>query len=85
MAIASPSNSQSFIFYHWSLLADRVANAGDCNKCATCEEVCTQHLNIVERLKELDAWERILDRRLTRFLGFAKKVRQKLRSLFVSL
>jgi predicted aldo/keto reductase-like oxidoreductase len=71
--------------YRWSLLADRVANAGDCIECAACEEICTQHLNIIERLKEIDTWERVLDRRLVRLIGFAKKVRQRLRGLFKSL
>ncbi len=68
--------------YRWSILADRLANAGDCIECAACEEVCTQHLNIMERLKEIDGWERILDRRLTRLAGFMKKVKDKLRSRF---
>ena len=43
--------------YKWGLLADRIANAGDCVKCEACEEACTQHLNIIERLEEIDAWE----------------------------
>ena len=70
--------------YRWSLLADRVANAGDCIECGACEGACTQHLNIIERLKEIAAWERILDSKMNRFLGFAKKARQKLTSLFRS-
>lgn len=45
----------------WGMLVDRVADAGDCFECAACEEACTQHLNIVERLKEIDAWEKSLD------------------------
>ncbi|MDT8300780.1 MAG: aldo/keto reductase [Sedimentisphaerales bacterium] len=44
--------------YKWGLLADRLANAGDCVKCEACEEACTQHLNIIERLEEIDAWEK---------------------------
>jgi predicted aldo/keto reductase-like oxidoreductase len=43
--------------YKWGLLADRLADAGDCVKCEACEEACTQHLNIIERLEEIDAWE----------------------------
>ena len=47
--------------YIWGLLVDRVAEAGDCVECAACEEACTQHLNIVERLKEIDSWEKSLN------------------------
>lgn len=43
--------------HKWALLADRLADAGDCVKCDACEQVCTQHLNIKERLEEIDAWE----------------------------
>ena len=43
--------------YKWGLLADRLADAGDCVKCEACEDACTQHLNIIERLEEIDAWE----------------------------
>jgi uncharacterized protein len=68
-------------FYHWNLLSDRLANAGDCTECAACEEACTQHLNIRERLKEIDAWERVLRRRLTRLSELMAKVTRKLRSL----
>jgi predicted aldo/keto reductase-like oxidoreductase len=47
--------------YIWGLLVDRVADAGDCVECGACEEACTQHLNIIERLKEIDGWERSID------------------------
>jgi predicted aldo/keto reductase-like oxidoreductase len=36
--------------WHWSL--DR-ASAGKCSSCGQCEEACTQHINIIERLKEI--------------------------------
>jgi len=36
--------------WHWSL--DR-AGAAKCTACGLCEETCTQHLNIIERLKEI--------------------------------
>jgi predicted aldo/keto reductase-like oxidoreductase len=36
--------------WHWSL--DR-ASAGDCTACGQCEKACTQHLNIIDRLKEI--------------------------------
>ena len=36
--------------YHWNI--DR-AIAGKCNACGLCEKACTQHINIIERLKEI--------------------------------
>jgi len=36
--------------WHWSI--DR-AGAGKCSACGQCEEACTQHINIIERLKEI--------------------------------
>jgi predicted aldo/keto reductase-like oxidoreductase len=35
---------------HWSL--DR-SIAGRCTACGQCEKACTQHINIIERLKEI--------------------------------
>ena len=70
--------------YHWNLLSGRVANAGDCIECAACEEVCTQHLNIIERLKEIDAWEQVLNKKLSRFLELMKKVKRKIKSFIKS-
>ncbi|UCD51263.1 MAG: aldo/keto reductase [Phycisphaerales bacterium] len=66
--------------YQWGLLVDRRANAGDCIECGQCEEACTQHLNIIERLKEIDAWERMLNWKLTRLAHFAFRALRKLRS-----
>ena len=43
--------------YKWGLLADRLADAGACTECAACEQACTQHLNIIDRLKEIATWE----------------------------
>ena len=37
----------------WFELAKRKANAKDCIKCGNCEEQCTQHINIIERLAEI--------------------------------
>jgi len=71
-------------FYHWNLLSDRVANAGDCTECAACEEACTQHLNIRDRLKEIDVWERVLRRRRIRLLDFLKKVQRRLKRFIKS-
>lgn len=76
---------EKMTFSHtWGLLADRAADAGDCTECAACEEACTQHLNIIQRLKEMDAWEKTLKKKLTRLINFAKRVKRKLKSLFKS-
>lgn len=48
-------------FQHtWGLLAARQADAGDCVECGLCEEACTQHLPIMERLRDIAAWEAAL-------------------------
>jgi predicted aldo/keto reductase-like oxidoreductase len=44
----------------WGLLVGRKADASACVKCGQCEEVCTQHLNIIERLQQIAEWERAL-------------------------
>jgi len=36
--------------WHWNL---NRAGAGKCSSCGQCEETCTQHINIIERLKEI--------------------------------
>jgi hypothetical protein len=41
----------------WGPLVGRHAAAAECVECGQCEEVCTQHLPIQERLKEIAAWE----------------------------
>jgi uncharacterized protein len=43
--------------HDWQLLACRQADAGDCIECGQCEERCTQHLDIIARLKEIAQWE----------------------------
>jgi len=67
--------------YIYGLLVDRLADAGDCIECAACEQACTQHLNIIERLKEIQDWEKTLNKKTTRLLNFAKRVKCKLKSL----
>ncbi|MDR0496799.1 MAG: aldo/keto reductase [Treponema sp.] len=36
--------------WHWSL---KRSDAGKCTACGECEKACTQHINIIERLKEI--------------------------------
>ncbi len=43
--------------HNWGLLVGREAEANACTECRECEEACTQHLPIVDRLKEIAAWE----------------------------
>jgi len=43
--------------YEWGILVDRKANAADCTQCGQCEEACTQHLNIIERLEQIAEWD----------------------------
>ena len=38
------------LYWHWSL---ERAGAGNCTACGQCEASCTQHLKIIERLKEI--------------------------------
>jgi predicted aldo/keto reductase-like oxidoreductase len=38
------------LYWHWSL---ERAGAGKCSACGQCETACTQHLPIIERLKEI--------------------------------
>ena len=40
------------LHWHWSM--DHTA-AGKCTACGQCEEACTQHINIIERLREIAA------------------------------
>ena len=67
--------------YRWGLLVDRQAEARDCVACAACEQACTQHLNVIERLQEIAVWEKKLNRRSARLLRFAKRVKGKLKSV----
>lgn len=43
---------------NWGMLVGAEAHAADCIECGKCERECTQHLPIIERLKEMTAWER---------------------------
>ena len=43
--------------YKFGLLVDKTAEAADCTKCEECEKACTQHLDIIKRLKQIAYWE----------------------------
>lgn len=43
--------------HEWHLLAERQAQADDCIQCGQCEEACTQHLPVMDRLREIARWE----------------------------
>ncbi len=42
--------------YKWGLLVGQKGTHELCIECGICEEECTQHLPIIERLKEFDKW-----------------------------
>lgn len=42
-------------YYNYS--ANTEGKAGDCIKCGNCQQECTQHLSIVERLEAIARWE----------------------------
>lgn len=46
--------------HNWGILVGRKAEAGVCIACGRCEQACTQHLDIVNRLKELARIEETL-------------------------
>jgi predicted aldo/keto reductase-like oxidoreductase len=43
--------------HDWQLLVGSEATASECTECGLCEEKCTQHLDIIERLKQIAEWE----------------------------
>ncbi len=44
--------------HDWGVLYGRRAEAAACSRCGQCEEACTQHLDIIDRLGEIAAWEK---------------------------
>jgi len=46
--------------HEWGYVADRKADAADCIECSECEQACTQHLDIAQRLSEIAQWEKAL-------------------------
>jgi len=49
-------------YLFWGTLAEREATAAHCTECGNCEEACTQHLNIIERLAQMAQWEKEAER-----------------------
>ena len=47
--------------HDWGMLVDRKANAGDCTECGQCEQACTQHIDIINRLRQVAEWESKLE------------------------
>ncbi len=45
--------------HRWGVLVGPEATAEACTQCGQCEEACTQHLPIMERMKEMAAWEAV--------------------------
>lgn len=45
----------------WGMLVERMGCASDCIECNKCEEVCTQHLDIIARLAEVARWSKDLE------------------------
>jgi len=43
--------------YEWGVLAGKKGMASECIECGICERECTQHLPIIDRLKEFAAWD----------------------------
>jgi predicted aldo/keto reductase-like oxidoreductase len=43
--------------HNWGMLVNSTKTASDCIQCGQCERDCTQHLPIIERLKEMAVWE----------------------------
>lgn len=43
--------------YQWGILAGKKYSAADCIECGLCELECTQHLPIIDRLKEFAKWD----------------------------
>jgi predicted aldo/keto reductase-like oxidoreductase len=45
-----PSAITNRLRWHWGIDTKK---AGECTACGNCEKACTQHINIIERLKEI--------------------------------
>ena len=53
----SSNKEMKKLSYLYGITESHRARANECIECGQCEEACTQHLNIIERLKEIASWE----------------------------
>ena len=51
--LGTPQNALDTLKWHWGIPQEGVKA---CIQCGICEEKCTQHLPIIERLKEIEQW-----------------------------
>lgn len=51
--LGKPQNTLNDLNWHWGILSDGVKA---CTECGLCERKCTQHLPIIERLKQIEEW-----------------------------
>lgn len=42
----------------WGMLVERMGQASDCTGCQKCQDLCTQHLDIIARLAEVAQWSK---------------------------
>jgi uncharacterized protein len=51
--LGKPQDALNTLKWHWGIPQEGVK---DCIQCGLCEEKCTQHLPIIERLKQIEQW-----------------------------
>lgn len=61
------------VAHGFGVLAGRRAEAGACTQCGACEEACTQQLDVIQRLREIAAWEKA---RLAGVKGWLRRIKR---------